>query len=196
MLSRLRAAVVTVALFILLTGLAYPLAVTGLAQLALPHQANGSLLTGAGGRVVGSALIAQGFTRPEYLHPRGSSAGSNGYDATSSSGSNLGPMDPRLVASVATSAAALRKENPSAAIPADAVTASASGLDPDISPENAAFQAKRVAEARGLPVSVVQAKIAQSTEQPILGFIGQPHVNVLIANRALDDQYPLTSGRR
>ena len=196
MLSRLRAAVATVALFILLLGVGYPLAVTGLAQLALPHQANGSLLTGAGGRVVGSALIAQGFARPEYFHSRGSSAGSNGYDATSSSGSNLGPMDPKLAASVATTAAALRKENPSAAIPADAVTNSASGLDPDISPENAAFQAQRIAQARGLPVSVVQAEIAKSTEQPILGFIGQPHVNVLVANRALDDQHPLASTRR
>ncbi len=196
MLSRLRAAVATVALFILLTGLAYPLAVTGLAQLALPHQANGSLLTGAGGRVVGSALIAQGFARPEYLHPRGSSAGSSGYDATSSSGSNLGPMDPKLAASVATTAAALRKENPSAAIRADAVTNSGSGLDPDISPENAAFQAQRIARARGLPVSVVQARIAQSTETPVLGFIGQPHVNVLAVNRALDDGRPLASTRR
>ena len=195
MLSRLRAAVATVALFILLLGVGYPLAVTGVAQLALPRQANGSLLTGAGGRVVGSALIAQSFARPEYLHPRGSSAGSNGYDATSSSGSNLGPMDPKLAASVGSAAAALRKENPSAAIPADAVTNSASGLDPDISPENAAFQAQRIAQARGLPVSVVQAEIAKSTEQPILGFIGQPHVNVLVANRTLDDQHPLASTR-
>ena len=196
MLSRLRAAVATVALFILLLGVGYPLAVTGVAQLALPHQANGSMLTDAGGRVVGSALIAQGFTRSEYLHPRGSSAGSNGYDATSSSGSNLGPMDPKLAASVATMAAALRKEDSLAAIPADAVTNSGSGLDPDISPENAAFQAQRIAQARGLSVSVVQAKIAQSTKQPILGFIGQPHVNVLIANRALDDQHPLAPVRR
>ena len=196
MLSSLRAAVATVALFILLTGLAYPLAVTGMAQLLSPHQANGSLLRGADGRVVGSALIAQAFARPEYLHPRGSSAGSNGYDATSSSGSNLGPMDPKLATSVAAAAAALRKENPSAAIPADAVTNSGSGLDPDISPENAAFQAQRIAAARGLPVSVVKAKIAQGAEPPILGFIGQPHVNVLVVNRALDAEHPLTSTRR
>ena len=178
MLSRLRAAVATIALFILLTGLGYPLAVTGLAQLALPHQADGSLLTGADGRVVGSALIAQGFARPEYLHPRGSSAGANGYDATGSSGSNLGPMDPK------------------AAIPADAVTDSGSGLDPDISPENAALQAQRIAQVRGLPVSVIQAEIDHGAEQPILGFIGQPHVNVLLANRALDHQHPLAPAPR
>ena len=196
MLSRLRAAVVTVAIFILLAGLGYPLAVTGLAQLLLPSQANGSLLTSSGGQVIGSKLIAQGFARPEYLHPRGSSAGSNGYDATNSSGSNLGPMDPKLAAAVGGAAQALRKENPFAAIPADAVTNSASGLDPDISPENAAFQARRIAQARGLPISMVQAKIAQSTEQPILGFIGQAHVNVLVANRALDDRKPLASPPR
>ena len=193
MLSQFRAAVATVALFILITGFAYPLAITGLAQFALPHQANGSLLTRSGGQVLGSALIAQAFARPEYLHPRGSSAGASGYDATSSSGSNLGPMDPKLAASVATAAAALRTENPSAAIPADAVTNSGSGLDPDISPENAAFQAPRIAKARGLPLSVVQARIAQSTEQPTLGFIGRPHVNVLVVNRALDDEHPITS---
>ena len=196
MLSRLRAAVATLALLILLTGLAYPLTVTGLAQLALPGPANGSLLTGAGGRVVGSALIAQGFARPQYLHPRGSSAGSGGYDATASAGSNLGPMDPRLAASVATTAAALRKENPSAAIPADAVTDSGSGLDPDISSENAALQAPRVAAARGLPVSVVQAEIARATQPRVLGFIGQPHVDVLAVNRALDARPPRASARR
>ena len=132
MLSRLRAAVVTIALFILLLGVAYPLAVTGAAQLLWPRQANGSLLTSPGGQVVGSSLIAQGFARPEYLHPRGSSAGSSGYDATSSSASNYGPMDPKLAASVGNAAALLRKENPSTAIPADAVTNSGSGLDPDI----------------------------------------------------------------
>ena len=186
MLSHLRPAVAIIALFILVTGLAYPLAITGIAKLALPYQARGSLLTNPDGRVIGSALIAQGFAKPQYLHPRGSAAGSNGYDATNSSGSNLGPMDPKLATAVSNAAAALRKENPGGVIPADAVTQSGSGLDPDISPENAALQAPRIAQARSIPVSEVQAAVARNTEQPALGFIGQPHVNVLAVNRALD----------
>ena len=186
MLSHLRPAIAMIVLFTLLTGVAYPLAITGVAKLAFPYQANGSLVTRPDGRVAGSALIAQGFAKPEYLHPRGSAAGTNGYDATSSSGSNLGPMDPKLATAVAAAAAALRKENRSGAIPADAVTQSGSGLDPDISPQNAAFQAPRVAKARGLSVGEVQALIAQSTEHPALGFIGQPSINVLAVNRALD----------
>ena len=186
MLSHLRPAVVMIILFTVLTGLAYPLAITGVARLAFPYQAQGSLLTRPGGQVVGSALIAQGFAQPPYLHPRGSAAGSNGYDATSSSGSNLGPMDPKLAKSVASAADALRQENPNAVIPADAVTQSGSGLDPDISPENAALQAPRIAKARGLAVSKVQALIARNTERPALGFIGQPSVNVLRVNRELD----------
>ena len=186
MLSHLRPAIVMIALFTLLTGVAYPLAITGVAKLAFPYQAQGSLLTRPGGQVVGSALLAQGFARPEYLHPRGSAAGTNGYDATSSSGSNLGPMDPKLATSVASVANALRKENPTSVIPADAVTQSGSGLDPDISPQNAAFQAPRIAKARSLPVSEIKALIARNTEQPALGFIGQPSVNVLAVNRALD----------
>ena len=175
-----------IALFTLVTGLAYPLAITGIAQLAMPRQAQGSLLARPDGRVIGSALIAQGFAKPEYLHPRGSAAGSNGYDATSSSGSNLGPMDPKLAVSVSSAATALRRENPGGVIPADAVTQSGSGLDPDISPENAAFQAPRIAKARRIPVSEVRATIGRNTERPALGFIGQPRVNVLAANRALD----------
>ena len=190
MLSHLRPAVVMIVLFTLLTGVAYPLAITGVARLAFPFQAQGSLLTRPDGQVVGSALLAQGFARPEYLHPRGSAAGSSGYDATSSSGSNLGPMDPKLAASVASAAAALRKQGSTGTIPADAVTQSGSGLDPDISPENAALQAPRVAQARGLSVEEVRTVIARNTQQPALGFIGQPHVNVLGVNRALDARRP------
>ena len=186
MLSHLRPAVVMIVLFTLVTGVAYPLAITGIARLAFPFQAQGSLLTRPGGQVVGSALLAQGFARPEYLHPRGSSAGANGYDATSSSGSNLGPMDPKLASAVASAATALRKENPTGVIPADAVTQSGSGLAPDISPQNAAFQAPRIARLRGIALGQVQAVIARNTEQPALGFIGQPAVNVLAVNRALD----------
>jgi len=179
-----------VVLFTLLTGLAYPLAVTGLAQLALPYQAGGSLVRDAGGQVRGSALIAQGFAGPGYLHPRPSAAGANGYDATSSSGSNLGPMDKRLADRVATDAKTLASEAPGP-IPADAVTTSGSGLDPDISPENAARQTVRVAAARGMSANAVREVIARYTEAPTLGFIGQPRVNVLLVNRALDQAHPL-----
>lgn len=191
MLSQLRPAVVMIALFTLITGLAYPLAITGIAELAFPRQAQGSLIRAADGHILGSSLIAQGFAKPGYLHPRGSAAGSKGYDATSSSGSNLGPMDPKLASAVANSAAALRKDNPQAVesgalIPADAVTQSGSGLDPDISPENAAFQASRIAKARGLPIAEIRGVIANNMQWPILGFIGQPYVNVLAVNRALD----------
>ena len=186
MLAHIRPAVVMIALFTLLTGVIYPLAITGIAQVVFPHQANGSLVTGPGGKVVGSALIAQGFAKPQYLHPRGSAAGTNGYDATSSSGSNLGPMDPKLATAVASAAAAIRKDDPTAAIPSDAVTQSGSGLDPDVSPGNAAMQAPRIAKARGMAAEDVQAVIARNTAQPALGFIGQPSVNVLAVNRALD----------
>ena len=191
MLSHLRPAIVMIVFFTLLTGVAYPLAITGIAKLAFPYQAQGSLLIRPGGQVAGSALIAQGFAKPEYLHPRGSAAGSNGYDATSSSGSNLGPMDPKLATAVASAAAAIRKDNPGGVIPADAVTQSGSGLDPDISPENGAFQAPRIARARGLQLSEVQDLIARGTKGPALGFIGQPRVNVLSVNRALDARQQL-----
>ena len=185
MIAQIRPALVMILLFTLVTGLAYPLAVTGVAGLALPFQAGGSLIKGEGGKVIGSALIAQGFAAPRYLHPRGSAAG-NGWDATASSASNLGPMDKKLIARVSTDAAALAKENPGAAIPADAVTWSGSGLDPDVSPENAAFQAPRIAMARGLPLATVKAVIAAHTKAPVFGVFGQPAVNVLAVNRALD----------
>ncbi|MGC1301760.1 MAG: potassium-transporting ATPase subunit KdpC [Caulobacteraceae bacterium] len=195
MLTHIRPALVMIVLFTILTGLIYPLAITGIAKVALPYQAGGSLIRRTDGSIEGSAIIAQGFARPEYLHPRGSAAG-NGYDATNSSASNLGPMDKKLADRIAGDADALRKEAPGAPIPADAVTQSGSGLDPDISPENAARQAPRIAKARGVPATQVQAVIDRSTKRPAFGFIGQPHVNVLTVNRALDVQYPLQSGRQ
>jgi K+-transporting ATPase ATPase C chain len=184
MLSSLRASLVSIVFLVVLTGLLYPLAITGIGQILFPHQADGSLIR-VGGKIVGSRLIAQAFTGAGYLHPRGSSAG-NGYDATNSSASNLGPMDPKLKDRVAKDAATLRGENPNTPIPADAVTQSGSGLDPDISPENAAFQAPRIAKARNLPLSMVQAIIARHTHEPALGFLGQPYVNVLAVNLELD----------
>ena len=189
MLNHLRPAVVMIALFTLLLGLAYPLGVTGIAQIAFPHQAEGSLIRDAQGRVVGSALIGQPFAEARYLHPRPSAAG-DGYDASASSGSNLGPLNPDLAERVKTEADALRGEANGAAIPADAVTTSASGLDPDVSPAYARLQAARVAQARGVPVSEVQAVIDANTKGALLGFIGQPRVNVLLTNRALDARFP------
>lgn len=189
MLSHLRPALVSMGLFTALLGLAYPLAVTGVAQAAFPNQANGSLIRDADGKVVGSALIGQVFAKPQYFHGRPSAAGA-GYDASASSGSNMGPLNETLIARQKTDAAALRAENPGVAIPADAVTTSASGLDPDISPANARFQAPRIAKARGVAQNEVTALIDAQVQQPLLGFIGQPRVNVLALNRALDARYP------
>ncbi|HAC00245.1 potassium-transporting ATPase subunit KdpC [Brevundimonas naejangsanensis] len=193
MLSQLRPAVVMVALFTLLLGVAYPFAVTGVAQAVFPSQANGSLVRDAQGQVVGSALIGQPFADARYLHPRPSAAG-DGYDASASSGSNLGPLNPDLAERVRTEADALRTETGAAIIPADAVTTSASGLDPHISPAYAGLQAARVAQARGVSVEQVQAVIDQNTDGALLGFIGQPRVNVLLTNRALDARFPATPG--
>src|ERR1700722_18179332 len=156
MLAQLRASVVMMALFTLFFGLAYPLAMTGVAGLAFPGQAGGSLVLGAKGQVIGSSLIAQGVAKPEYLHPRPSAAG-NGYDPTSSSGSNLGPLDQKLIDRVKGDAAAIAKADGPGIIPADAVTPSGSGLDPDVSPANARLQAARIAAQRGTTVSEVLA---------------------------------------
>lgn len=188
MLNQARPAIVMVGLFTLVLGGAYPLAVTGIAQGLFPNQANGSLVRDADGQVVGSALIGQPFAEAGYLHPRPSAAG-DGYDAMSSSGSNLGPLNPDLKAAVAERAAAIRAEDGAGVIPADAVTASGSGLDPDISPAYARLQAARIATARGVPVEQVQGIIDAQTEGALLGFVGQPHVNVLLANRALDARF-------
>ncbi len=190
MLKDLRPSIVMMALFTLLFGLAYPLAMTGLAAVAFPHQAGGSLVTDAKGQVIGSSLIAQGFARPEYLHPRPSAAG-NGYDPMNSGGSNLGPMDQKLIDRVKGDSDALRKLNPGQPIPADAVTTSGSGLDPDITPDNARMQAPRIAQARGAATADVQALIDQATLQPSLGVFGEPRVNVLAVNRALDARFPM-----
>jgi potassium-transporting ATPase KdpC subunit len=191
MLSYLRPAVVMMALFTILTGLAYPLAMTGIAGVVFPAQAGGSLVRDAHGQVIGSSLIAQGFAKPEYLHPRPSAAGSNGYDPTASGGSNLGPMDPALATRIKGAAAAIAKDDGPGLIPADAVTTSGSGLDPDITPAYAHLQAARIAAHRGATVSEVLAVIDGDTEQPLLGFIGEPVVNVLNVNRALDARYPV-----
>jgi len=191
MLSHLRAALGMMIAFTLLTGVAYPLTVTGVAQLAFPRQADGSILTDAQGKPIGSALIGQAFSRPEYLHSRPSAAG-NGYDATQSGGSNYGPLDPRLAQRVAAAAADLRKEAPGAIIPSDAVTASASGLDPDISPAYARLQAVRIAKARGVAPAAVQSVIDAETQAPTFGVLGEARVNVLLVNRALDGRFPAT----
>lgn len=185
MIQHIRPAIVSMGLFTVILGLGYPLAVTGIGQAAFPAQANGSLLKSEDGQVIGSALLSQSFIQPKYLHPRPSAAG-EGYDASASSGSNMGPLNADLAERVKTEADALRVEAPGKAIPADAVTASASGLDPDISPAYASLQAARVAAARGLTVHQVQTVIDNETEYPLLGFIGQPRVNVLAVNRALD----------
>ena len=189
MLNQLRPAIVMIALFTLLLGVAYPLAVTGFAQVAFPSQADGSLIRDADGQVVGSALIGQPFAEARYLHPRPSAAG-DGYDASASSGSNLGPLNTDLAERIKTDADAIRADIGATVIPADAVTTSASGLDPHISPAYARLQAARVAQARGVDVSVVQQVIDANTEGAFLGFIGQPRVNVLLTNRALDARLP------
>ena len=189
MLSEIRPAIVSTILFTLLLGLGYPLAITGISEVAFPYQANGSLVTDKAGHVVGSALIAQAFAKDEYLHPRPSAAG-NGYDPTSSGGSNFGPLDPNLAKRIAGDADALRKSTGHAEIPDDAITTSGSGLDPDISPAYADLQVDRIAKARGVSADAVRKLVADHVDPPLLGFIGQPHVNVLMTNRALDAAIP------
>lgn len=190
MLADIRPAIVSTVLFTALLGLGYPLAVTGLAGAAFPRQAEGSLVRDAAGRVIGSRLIAQPFAKDEYLHPRPSAAGSGGYDPTSSGGSNYGPLSPDLARRVAGDAAALRKSTGHADVPADAVTTSGSGLDPDISPEYAYLQVDRIARARGARPEEVRKLIQGHLTPPLLGFIGQPRVNVLMTNLALDAALP------
>jgi K+-transporting ATPase ATPase C chain len=191
MTSHLLPALRMITVMTVLTGLVYPSAVTGLAQVLFPAKAHGSLLT-VDGQVVGSSLIGQNFSKPEYFHPRPSAAGANGYDAAYSGGSNLGPTNTKLIDRVQASVEQYRKENPGYAgpVPADAVTTSGSGLDPHISPANAEIQTARVAGARGLDTTTVRALVAAATERPWLGFIGEARVNVLELNLALDRQHP------
>ena len=174
----------------IVVGVIYPLAVTGIAQLVFPHRANGSLVK-VNGQVVGSALIGQNFAKPEYFQPRPSAAGNDGYDAASSSGSNLGPTNQKLADRVKASVEKFRKENPDykGQIPADLLTTSASGLDPHLSPAAALAQAPRVAKARGVQSEAVEHLIGEMTEGPDLGFLGESRVNVLQLNLELDKRF-------
>lgn len=187
LLVALRVALVT----LVATGLVYPLAMTGLCELLFPGKARGSLITDDKGRVVGSALIGQRVQSPAYFAPRPSAAGERGYDAASSSGSNLGPTSRKLRDRAQAELARLRKENPDAPgpIPADLLTASASGLDPHISPAAALWQVPRVARARGLGAERVRDVVLYHIESRELGFLGEPRVNVLLLNLALDRQF-------
>jgi K+-transporting ATPase ATPase C chain len=181
--SALRPAIVLTLLFAVLLGLVYPAAITGVAQLVFPSQANGSIIRD-GDRVVGSELIGQGFSSPRYFAGRPSAAG-DGYDAAASSGSNLGPTAQALTDRVKESVAAL-PNSPANGVPADLVTTSASGLDPHISPEAAFLQVDRVAAARGIAPAAVRAMVERRIETPLLGFLGENRVNVLLLNRDLD----------
>ena len=178
-------------LMTLLTGLVYPGAVTGLCQFLFPQQANGSLIV-RNGKVIGSALIGQNFTRPEYFQPRPSAAGSDGYDASASGGSNLGPTSGKLVDRTKDSVEKLRAQNPgyAAPLPSDIATASASGLDPHLSPASVAVQIARVAKARGATAHDLEQFVNRFVEERDLGVLGEPRVNVLRLNLALDEKYP------
>jgi potassium-transporting ATPase KdpC subunit len=182
--SSLRPTIVMTLLFALLLGLAYPLALTAIGQLLFPHRANGSLIVDKG-RVVGSELLAQGFAADKYFHPRPSAAG-KGYDPLASSGSNLGPTSQALHDRMAGDIKTLKASATGAPVPLDLVTASASGLDPDITPAAALYQVPRVAKARRMDEARLDVIVAKATQHPLLGLIGEDRVNVLLLNRLLD----------
>jgi potassium-transporting ATPase KdpC subunit len=184
MLTHLRPALIAFAIFTLLTGVAYPLALIGIGQTIAPSAAKGSLVTVAG-KVVGSSLIGQSWTSEKYFHGRPSAAGS-GYDASASSGSNLGSTSAKLMERTGADVALLKQEGISGLLPADAVTASGSGLDPDISPDYALLQVPRIAKARGLADDQVRKVVEQHVAMPTAGLLGEPRVNVLLLNLALD----------
>jgi len=193
--SEIRPAVVSTLVFGVVCCGFYPLAVTGVSRLAFAKRADGSLIVDGNGKISGSTLLGQNFTGENYFHPRPSSAGANGYDAASSSGSNLGPTSQKLADLIKERVTAYRATNGLAEntmIPADAVTASASGLDPHISPANAALQANRIARSRGLAVEKVKELIAANTDRASFGFLGEDGVNVLKLNLALNSLAPIT----
>ena len=187
MIISLRTTIVT----IVLTGLIYPFAMTGLAQILFPWRANGSLVTDEKGQVVGSELIAQGFANPGYLQPRPSAAGDKGYDPTSSGGSNLGTTSKKLQDRAAGDVKRLKEENPDASgpVPVELVTTSGSGLDPHVSPQGALWQVPRIAKARGITAERVKAVVDSNVEGRTFGILGEPRVNVLLLNLALDRQF-------